>query len=274
MTRKKDEKKEIFKKKKKSGEDRDKKKKNIWLHIIYLFYFSIYLFFYSFYLLLFIIICCQMDYDHKKLRSICLPKNKFTTTKSTIFSDEEDDDDNLNNKTVIPSLQSYNATFSSTQYIDPVYISSSYHIHQAEMALFNLKTLLNERTDSKEGWKKALKHKKSGVCVYMKSSSSNNNNHHQHYNNNNLYFHSSSSSNPFTYSTINSSSSASCLLNDKIPIFKGEAIFKGFTPHSIFYVIGMRKLWDDQYEDGNLVENLNDTTSLTYEVWKSNNSSK
>ncbi|RCI04405.1 hypothetical protein CU098_007259 [Rhizopus stolonifer] len=61
---------------------------------------------------------------------------------------------------------------------------------------------------------------------------------------------------------------------DKIPVFKGEAIIQGFSPQSIFYVIGMRKLWDEQYEDGKLVENLNDTTSLTYEVMKSTSSSK
>ncbi|KAK4517509.1 galactokinase [Mucor velutinosus] len=76
-----------------------------------------------------------------------------------------------------------------------------------------------------DGWKKALKHK-SGVMVHMKNG-----------------IHK----------------------GDRIPIFKGEAIIQGFSPQAIFYVIGMRKLWDEQYEDGNLVENLNDTTSLTYE---------
>ncbi|KAI7897692.1 uncharacterized protein BX663DRAFT_556539 [Cokeromyces recurvatus] len=55
---------------------------------------------------------------------------------------------------------------------------------------------------------------------------------------------------------------------DKTPIFKGEFVIQGFSPQAVFYVIGMRKLWDEQYEDGNLVENLNDTTSLTYEVMK------
>ncbi|KAG2188026.1 hypothetical protein INT44_000777 [Umbelopsis vinacea] len=77
-------------------------------------------------------------------------------------------------------------------------------------------------------WKKALKHK-SGVMVYMRSGT---------------------------------------VKGDKTPVFKGEAIIQGFSPQSIFYVIGMRKLWDEQYEDGNLIENLNDTTSLTYEVCK------
>ncbi|KAI8369769.1 hypothetical protein BD560DRAFT_397774 [Blakeslea trispora] len=85
-----------------------------------------------------------------------------------------------------------------------------------------------------DGWKKALKHK-SGVMVYMKNNGCG---------------------------------------GDKTPIFKGEAIIYGFSPQSIFYVIGMRKLWDEQYEDGNLVENLNDTTSLTYESMKPTTTSK
>ncbi|ORX62270.1 hypothetical protein DM01DRAFT_1331718 [Hesseltinella vesiculosa] len=85
-----------------------------------------------------------------------------------------------------------------------------------------------------DGWKKALKHK-SGVVVHMK---------------NGLH------------------------KGDKTPIFKGEAVVHGFSPQSVFYVIGMRKLWDEQYEDGNLVENLNETTSLTYEVTKPTATSK
>ncbi|KAI9481377.1 MAG: hypothetical protein EXX96DRAFT_566476 [Benjaminiella poitrasii] len=85
-----------------------------------------------------------------------------------------------------------------------------------------------------DGWKKALKHK-SGVIVHMKNGT------HK---------------------------------GDKTPIFKGEAIIQGFSPQAIFYVIGMRKLWDEQYEDGNLVENLNDTTSLTYEVMKPTTTNK
>ncbi|KAI8060151.1 hypothetical protein BC940DRAFT_312715 [Gongronella butleri] len=85
-----------------------------------------------------------------------------------------------------------------------------------------------------DGWKKALKHK-SGVVVHMKSG-----------------LHK----------------------GDKTPIFKGEAIIHNFSPQSVFYVIGMRKLWDEQYEDGNLVENLNETTSLTYEVTKPTATSK
>lgn len=33
--------------------------------------------------------------------------------------------------------------------------------------------------------------------------------------------------------------------NDRLPIFMGEHIIEGFTPQSIFAVIGMRKLWDE-----------------------------
>lgn len=34
--------------------------------------------------------------------------------------------------------------------------------------------------------------------------------------------------------------------NEKNAFFRGESIIQGFTPQSIFYVIGMRKLWDEQ----------------------------
>ncbi|KAG1153640.1 hypothetical protein G6F37_010173 [Rhizopus arrhizus] len=98
----------------------------------------------------------------------------------------------------------------------------------------NALSTLKQVAMEEEGWKKALKHK-SGVIVHMK---------------NGLH------------------------KGDKTPIFKGEAVIHGFSPQAIFYVIGMRKLWDEQYEDGNLVENLNDTTSLTYEVMKSTTTSK
>lgn len=57
-----------------------------------------------------------------------------------------------------------------------------------------------------DGWKKALKHK-SGVVVHMKQG-----------------IHK----------------------GDKTPIFKGQAIIHGFSPQSIFYVIGMRRLWDER----------------------------
>lgn len=54
-------------------------------------------------------------------------------------------------------------------------------------------------------WKKALKHK-SGVMVYIRQSAD---------------------------------------PSDKIPIFKGDGIIRGYTPQSVFHVIGIRKLWDE-----------------------------
>ncbi|KAI8375385.1 hypothetical protein EDC96DRAFT_497045 [Choanephora cucurbitarum] len=62
--------------------------------------------------------------------------------------------------------------------------------------------------------------------------------------------------------------------NVKVALFKGESIIEGFTPQSVFYVIGMRKLWDEQFDEGNLIENLNETTSLTYESYKATATSK
>lgn len=117
-------------------------------------------------------------------------------TFSPLFSDDEDDDN-----AVVPSLASM--AHATSGFVDPLLTSTAYHIHQAESALSSLKQIVRE--DAHDGWKKALKHKKSGVVVHMKSAK-----------------------------------------NDKTPIFKGEAVIHGFSPQSVFYVIGMRKLWDEQ----------------------------
>ncbi|KAK4514300.1 uncharacterized protein ATC70_001892 [Mucor velutinosus] len=85
-----------------------------------------------------------------------------------------------------------------------------------------------------DSWKKVLKHK-SGTTVYMMQQTNK---------------------------------------NEKVALFRGESIIQGFTPQSVFYVIGMRKLWDEQFDDGKLIENLNDTSSLTYESYKSTATSK
>ncbi|MBW0464944.1 hypothetical protein O181_004659 [Austropuccinia psidii MF-1] len=53
-----------------------------------------------------------------------------------------------------------------------------------------------------------------------------------------------------------------------IPIFKGVGLIRGYSPASVFAVVGSSKLWDEWYEDGNLVENLNDQVSLTYMCMK------
>ncbi|KAI8647234.1 hypothetical protein BD408DRAFT_169369 [Parasitella parasitica] len=85
-----------------------------------------------------------------------------------------------------------------------------------------------------DNWKKVLKHK-SGTTVYMMQRTSK---------------------------------------SEKIALIRGESVIQGFTPQSIFYVIGMRKLWDEQFDEGKLIENLNDTTSLTYESYKSTTTTK
>nr|CAG8596285.1 14438_t:CDS:2 [Entrophospora candida] len=59
-----------------------------------------------------------------------------------------------------------------------------------------------------------------------------------------------------------------------MPIYMGTHEINGFDPQAVFAVIGMRKLWDEWYEEGNLVENLNDTTSLTYMVLQGLSGSK
>lgn len=91
----------------------------------------------------------------------------------------------------------------------PLFSSKSYHNYQAEQAMLAIKQLTKEET-----WKKTLKHK-SGVMVYMHQSTKNNNNN-------------------------------SKMLDTKAPIFKGETVIHGFSPQAVFYVIGMRKLWDTQ----------------------------
>ncbi|KAI8374311.1 uncharacterized protein BYT42DRAFT_399572 [Radiomyces spectabilis] len=60
----------------------------------------------------------------------------------------------------------------------------------------------------------------------------------------------------------------------KSAVFKGETVIQGFSPQSVFYVVGMRKLWDEQFDQGHLIENLNETTSLTYESYYPVNSSR
>ena len=129
-----------------------------------------------------------------------------------LFSDDEDDDEeagwhNRHAHSVMPSLATM--THTSSGFVDPLLTSTTYHIHQAESALSSLKQIVGD--DDRDGWKKTLKHKKSGVVVYMKSGG----------------IHKA----------------------DKTPIFKGEAVIHGFSPQSVFYVIGMRKLWDEQYVD-------------------------
>ncbi|KAI8993511.1 hypothetical protein BDB01DRAFT_329563 [Pilobolus umbonatus] len=127
--------------------------------------------------------------------------------------------------------------------VDPRYGQSSSQ-YQPNLGLYSSPTHYSTQADQsirslkqllrEKDWKKVLKHK-SGTVVYMLQKESK---------------------------------------SEKIATFRGEIIIEGFTPQSIFYVIGMRKLWDEQFEEGRLIENLNDTTSLTHEVYKSTGSSK
>ncbi|ORX46563.1 hypothetical protein DM01DRAFT_1339559 [Hesseltinella vesiculosa] len=134
-----------------------------------------------------------------------------------IFSD---DDDEVPERPFPPLLSSRRFPSSQTPAAqEPLSTTTSYQVYQAELALFQLKSLQAKTNE----WKKVMKHRRTGIMVHM-------------------------------------------LKPDKVPIFRGQSILHGFSPHSIFYVINMRKLWDEQFIDGHLIENLNDTTSLTYET--------
>ncbi|ORX59488.1 Bet v1-like protein [Hesseltinella vesiculosa] len=64
------------------------------------------------------------------------------------------------------------------------------------------------------------------------------------------------------------------LQQEKTTVFKGEMMMRGFNPQAVFYIIGMRKLWDNQFDDGCLLENLNETTSITYESYRASGTTK
>lgn len=50
----------------------------------------------------------------------------------------------------------------------------------------------------------------------------------------------------------------------KVPLFRGDKFIQGFSPEQVFEVVGRRSLWDDWYDSGNLVADLNNSTSMTY----------
>ncbi|KAI8048983.1 hypothetical protein BDF22DRAFT_239571 [Syncephalis plumigaleata] len=50
---------------------------------------------------------------------------------------------------------------------------------------------------------------------------------------------------------------------DKMPIYRGDKTIEGFSPAEVMAVARHKKLWDEWYDRGNLVENLDDSTSLT-----------
>ncbi|KAF8941450.1 hypothetical protein BGZ58_008725 [Dissophora ornata] len=61
---------------------------------------------------------------------------------------------------------------------------------------------------------------------------------------------------------------------DKQPTFKGEHVIRGYRAQDVFTVVGVRKLWDDWYDELSYVESYDDATKLMYMVMKSNLSSK
>ncbi|ORZ01927.1 hypothetical protein BCR41DRAFT_209090 [Lobosporangium transversale] len=61
---------------------------------------------------------------------------------------------------------------------------------------------------------------------------------------------------------------------DKHPIFKGEYVIRGYRAQDVFSVVGVRKLWDDWYDELSCVESYDDATNLMYMIMKSSLSSK
>lgn len=125
---------------------------------------------------------------------------------NTVFSEDEDDAPAALSPTGQPN---YTSKFSSL--IPPSMRSNGYMDPMISSPSYHVFLAENALITLKhivkdDGWKKALKHK-SGVVVHMKSGLSK---------------------------------------DDKTPIFKGQAVIHGFSPQSIFYVVGMRKLWDER----------------------------
>ncbi|GAA5870056.1 hypothetical protein JCM1840_003569 [Sporobolomyces johnsonii] len=114
--------------------------------------------------------------------------------------------------------------------------SSESYIGAAERALAKLQDL-HSSPDS--AWKRALKHKKSGAVVYVTKEKS------------------------YVNPGRNEGSKGFYA-----PVFKSVLDIDGFAPPAVFGVVGSRKLWDDWYKEGSLVENLSDDSSLTYMCMK------
>lgn len=62
--------------------------------------------------------------------------------------------------------------------------------------------------------------------------------------------------------------------SDKHPSYKGEHVIRGYRAQEVFSVVGVRKLWDDWYDELRLVESYDDATNLMYMVMKGTLSSK
>ncbi|KAF9202667.1 hypothetical protein BGZ49_007183 [Haplosporangium sp. Z 27] len=117
---------------------------------------------------------------------------------------------------------------------DPEKRTKEYHMEQAVQAIELLKGITKPN-----GWKKVDKHK-SGCIVYQ-------------------------STGPSTIPTRG---------DIKYPAFKGEHVIGGYKAQDVFAIVGVRKLWDDWYDELSCIEKYDDATSLIYMVMKGTLSSK
>ncbi|KAF9139584.1 hypothetical protein BGX30_007812 [Mortierella sp. GBA39] len=117
---------------------------------------------------------------------------------------------------------------------DPQKRTKEYHMEQSMQAIEHLKV-----ASRPNGWKKVDKHK-SGCTVYQST----------------------------TATTIPSHG------DHKYPAFKGEHVIHGHKAQDVFAIVGVRKLWDDWYDELSCVETYDDTTNLMYMVMKGTLSSK
>ncbi|GAA5961479.1 hypothetical protein JCM3765_003597 [Sporobolomyces pararoseus] len=108
------------------------------------------------------------------------------------------------------------------------------YLSSASRAMSKLQDL---HSSSDSSWKKALTHKKSGTQVYVSKEKS---------------YVSAGKGNKGFYA----------------PVFKSVLDVDGFAPAAVFGVVGTRKLWDEWYKEGSLVENLSEDSSLTYMCMK------
>ncbi|KAJ3111437.1 hypothetical protein HDU96_005697 [Phlyctochytrium bullatum] len=56
--------------------------------------------------------------------------------------------------------------------------------------------------------------------------------------------------------------------NETVPIFMGVGVIRNCTPETIFTLVKSRSLWDEWYQEGHLVEKIDDSTFLSYMVIK------
>ncbi|GAA6031564.1 hypothetical protein JCM8097_006522 [Rhodosporidiobolus ruineniae] len=113
--------------------------------------------------------------------------------------------------------------------------SADAYLNAASRAMDKLQAL---HTSPDSAWKHALTHRKSGCVVYVSREKS-----------------------PVSQGRTEGKPSTA-------PVFKGVLDIEGFAPTAVFAVMGTRKMWDDWYKEGSLVENLSDDSSLTYMCMK------